>query len=1035
MVTTRPAKRWIRLGALAGLIFIVTGCAAVAETAMASPVAPAAPRQISSGSEMPATASVQSESELPVAQTESPVAEMPAAPQAPVIGNVVILSPALAPFEKFEAQFDVTTVAAYKDLPFDPAPPPGLPAGAGVSVDVLFSPDNWTTVITQPAFLYQPYTAMVRSNRDHFTPSGKPRWAVRFAPQRAGNWQLRIRARDAGGTTLHPASGGIAFTVNGTSANAYVRRGFLRVSQADRRYFEFQDGTPFVGVGYNGGFASNAGLAEQRMALYESYGMSFFRLWLSMLGINGSEWSSWGWPNQPWDGYLPATNLEIFNTFQGADVSYRLANVMRCYFSDYWQNGIPVEPNTTYSLTARIKADGVAGPASSGQPYGFVVKRGNWPDATCSGGTRITPYTTGTTGWITITGGYTTGGTERWLDYLYLAMENTTGGYTYIDDVRVWRASDPNRINLLREPNANSHLYFDPMNAARADLQFDSAQRHGVYLKLVLDEKSEWIRNRILPNGHMTNTASGNNRFYAAPGTKGRWLHEAWWRYVIARWGYSTAIHSFEFLNEGDPFSGNHYNIADAMARYFHQNDPSRHMVTTSFWHSLPNREFWQNAAYPDVDYADLHAYISTGWGNDATFLNPSRLETLAQHVRTGNGSARLAGTDNDREPITPRGLVISEPGEWIVRYWMKAQNFTANCSAGSTGGMQRVRWGITGGAEGVVPPNAQGNTSVCASPAGTFGWTQFRSDRDRNGQIVPQQYRLILADNQPREINLWLENSNGTGGTAWFDDIELVSPSGRVVPVIGQFETALFDEDTAWYNRAYGDLYGAKSPAGVAQPLVRGETGMDTLAQQEWQRSVNSDTQGIWLHNNVWGQINAGGMYDLMWWSAETIDRYSGNDFNQLRARHIYTPFLTYRNFMAGIPLDNGNYRDLGATTSRPALRAWGQRDDVNGRMHVWVQNRQHTWKRVVFGPAVPSINGSISIPGVPSGAYTVTWWNTYNVANPIFLTQIVNANGSLTLNLPAALQKDVAVKLERRAQLPVGVAPRAYVPALVRH
>ncbi|MBN2241418.1 MAG: hypothetical protein JW793_01915, partial [Acidobacteria bacterium] len=45
---------------------------------------------------------------------------------------------------------------------------------------------------------------------------------------------------------------------------------------------------------------------------------------------------------------------------------------------------------------------------------------------------------------------------------------------------------------------------------------------------------------------------------------------------------------------------------------------PNRHMVTTSFWHSFPgysaqtNTGFWGSPKYPNVDYADVHAYIST---------------------------------------------------------------------------------------------------------------------------------------------------------------------------------------------------------------------------------------------------------------------------------------------------------------------------------------------------------------------------------------------------------------------------------------
>jgi hypothetical protein len=230
-----------------------------------------------------------------------------------------------------------------------------------------------------------------------------------------------------------------------------------------------------------------------------------------------------------------------------------------------------------------------------------------------------------------------------------------------------------------------------------------------------------------------------------------------------------------------------------------------------------------------------------------------------------------------------------------------------------------------------------------------------------------------------------------------------LVSPSGQVVPVIGQFDVTPLDEDTAWYNRAYGDLFGAASPVGARMPLVRGETGVDTPAAQDWNRALTRDSAGIWLHNNVWGQVNPGGMYDLFWWATETIPP------------GLYLNYLTYRNFMEGLPLSNGAYRDIGAQTSNPDLRAWGQRDDVHGRMHLWVQNIEHTWKRVVSGPAISPVSGSIAISGVPSGMYRVEWWDTYQAQNPVFLTQTVPASGTLVLTLPAPLSTDVAVKIER--------------------
>ena len=130
-----------------------------------------------------------------------------------------------------------------------------------------------------------------------------------------------------------------------------------------------------------------------------------------------------------------------------------------------------------------------------------------------------------------------------------------------VDEVRMSKDGDPAQVNLLREPNANSHLYFDQMNSAKWDRFLQSAEQHGVYIKLVIDEKNEWIRDHLAADGKMTATGDNNN-FYAADWYPSRWLQQAWWRYLIARWGYSTAIHSFEYINEGDPYNGLHYEVA-----------------------------------------------------------------------------------------------------------------------------------------------------------------------------------------------------------------------------------------------------------------------------------------------------------------------------------------------------------------------------------------------------------------------------------------------------------------------------------------
>ncbi len=142
------------------------------------------------------------------------------------------------------------------------------------------------------------------------------------------------------------------------------------------------------------------------------------RVWLSGSGMNGSQWTSWASNFIDQDAYLPGTSFDIANTYNGGAVSLRLDDASPCLFADFWQGGVPVEPNTTYTVTARVKVSGVSGPAAAGGDYGFVIKQGGWLGTDCvktGTGTRITAPVTGTTGWITVTGSYKTGANDSWL--------------------------------------------------------------------------------------------------------------------------------------------------------------------------------------------------------------------------------------------------------------------------------------------------------------------------------------------------------------------------------------------------------------------------------------------------------------------------------------------------------------------------------------------------------------------------------------------------------------------------------------------
>jgi uncharacterized repeat protein (TIGR01451 family) len=381
----------------------------------------------------------------------------------------------------------------------------------------------------------------------------------------------------------------------------------------------------------------------------------------------------------------------------------------------------------------------------------------------------------------------------------------------------------------------------------------------------VIHEKNDWIFSRIGYDGAFTDFT--NENFYGEyrnNETKMRWLQQAWWRYLQARWGYSTNIHSWELLNEGDPDVynlhlskvGKHQMLADELGKYMHctvfgisaggpnsrhqctYDHPNAHMVSTSHWHSFP-WVFWANKHpekvdngnedwdFSNIDFADIHAYL-----------------------------------DDPADPLF-------------------------------------------------------------------------------------------------NDVALWVR-----------------------------------EESLKW---------GKKLPdkSSVGKPVIRGETSLG-----DNNSPILQDKQGVWLHNFVWAQINAGGLYDSSWWQNGYKHIYDRADGLDLRPA-----FKPYYDFISTVPLDNGFYDGAQAQVAHPGLRAWGQKDVVNGKAHLWIQNSQHTWRNVVDGPPIDPIGGTVTINGLKPGPYTVEWWDTY--AGEVFKTEVVDGDTELVLPLPHTIDDDIAVQI----------------------
>ncbi len=561
-------------------------------------------------------------------------------------------------YARLEFDFQVDTNAANWQWPYEPDPPLGIARAAGVSVDAHFTPDNWETVYIQPAFFYQEFEAAEKSGRTWLYPTDHTTWKVRFTPTEAGQWQVKLTALDASGrfeTTPIP------FTVMPRAA-----KGFLRVSQSDPRYFEFSDGTYFPALGYN---LQQPPTANEMAQLSEN-GLQLLRVWLpAQYAIFGSAWSPWRpfgavppgsepnarlrydvappfslTPGQDPPLAVPQSEVFLWLSHDEQEVNGLQRRLIPCAVVGWDSLPVAVKPHTDYRVRVRYRLHEVAGPKIAGEPVGLTVKLGGWlwhesdESQRCytPGSGELVAASYGLTtpdsenpGWEILEGVFNSG--ERdFIDFFYLALENATSGnalvdYVWLEEVRSDGTFGP---NVLPQPWMAQHQYFDQRGAFFFDQTLTLAEQYDLYFKLVVMEKNDLSLNIFNFDGRMSSLLPGDqpqplffgNGREREGQTKVRWLQEAWWRYLQARWGYSAHIHSWELLNEGPP-AVPHFILADEFGKFMQQAFipagqqrpfPNTHLVTTSIWAGF-SQEFWRGDYAPYLDYADIHHYARPG--------------------------------------------------------------------------------------------------------------------------------------------------------------------------------------------------------------------------------------------------------------------------------------------------------------------------------------------------------------------------------------------------------------------------------------
>ena len=440
---------------------------------------------------------------------------------------------------------------------------------------------DWSQSKVVPCFYYQPVEEVGSGVDAALLPVGQAEWRCRFAPETVGIWQYKVRAADAGGMVESPAGQFTAIT----SRN----KGFIQVSGTDPRFFEFSDGTPFVtplvNVEEGNPFITLSGVRQNIRKMGES-GVRFVRWFPTGEGANysvapfgDSMRINWGFG----DGW---------ETSDGPDVAAGKRFSYAPYY--YSSQSVPVVPRSRYRLSFRAK---VMGQQALRSQIGDL--NGGTLDICSASGTyhasqrQVCTYKQ-----------------DGWRDY---ALEVEVGDpspavlsvalrglYVSADAPAPYNSSQQGSIrvhsirfqrdetgqggwgpDLLLRSDPDTYRYVDQRAAAYLDEILALSERYGVYHKLPLFHKNDAILGRFLSDGSVGSWDV--NHFYSAEGQAARWYEMVYARYFVARWSYSTALHSLELANENN-FDSRAQDAAFAIAAYVRQLSPRHILQSNSFW-------------------------------------------------------------------------------------------------------------------------------------------------------------------------------------------------------------------------------------------------------------------------------------------------------------------------------------------------------------------------------------------------------------------------------------------------------------------
>ena len=221
-----------------------------------------------------------------------------------------------------------------------------------------------------------------------------------------------------------------------------------------------------------------------------------------------------------------------------------------------------------------------------------------------------------------------------------------------------WKAGTGSGYEGLKKYKQNNAYYIDYI--------VEKCKEQGIYMMFCINH-----------HGQVSSTVNSNwseNPYNAANGgpcgqtwnffenQTAKDLHKNRLRYIVARWGYSTQIMSWELFNEvsyTDSYSSNFVKtmVRDwhvEMAQFLKQKDAAKHLVTTSFGGD-EDPELWKK---PDMDFTQNHTYADAA-NIEFVLSEISRSNVKAYTKPSLNGEFGINSNNSSLSRIDPNGIHI----------------------------------------------------------------------------------------------------------------------------------------------------------------------------------------------------------------------------------------------------------------------------------------------------------------------------------------------------------------------------------------